>query len=356
MIRNKEYWLDNPVFVLSIGKSGTTLLVSLFDGHSEVVVIPEETDYLDSVVTPLPIISGNPFQNIDKKINCVLDLLTSNTHLSLLNGQNREKSFAQGNIDYTKFDYNRFRKEIRSFLSANSLSVENTYKAIPYAYADVLGWEEGNPYKCWLEKTPYQKYNIENKVEVLETAFPNAKFIHLFRDPRDNFISFSKKNSKKWKVGRFAYEYYISVEILKKNIHKSNHTVLKYEDLVEFPRKSLEKLCDFIKIDFEPTLLKPTKFGNNWYGNSVENVKYRGLSKNSIGKHAEYDIPSKLAKVEQFLWTEMNLLNYEVSYARRRSKLRKFVIGFYSIRNRLNNLFFWVKSILKYSFVIKSRS
>ena len=45
-------WLERPVFVVGYPKSGTTLVVSLLDGHPQLVVFPEETEFMRAIGSP----------------------------------------------------------------------------------------------------------------------------------------------------------------------------------------------------------------------------------------------------------------------------------------------------------------
>ena len=306
-------WLERPVFIISIGKTGTTLLIALFDGHEEMVVIPEETDYFDAVHTPVSLILRSPFLEGPEKIDRITNLWLDSTHIKLLNGTKREKSFARDNLDYTNFDFVKFKGYLKQFMHENKLDHKTVLESIPYSYARTIQ-AKGNV-SCWLEKTPFHEFNVTNKIPFLERIFPQAKFIHLYRHPLDNFIAFNKKDREKWHVMKFVFDLKRSLSITKANLQKDNHILLRYEDLVREPNSTLKLVTEFLDISYSSVLFSPTKNGTSWQGNSVENNQFRGISTSSCNKHLGYENKQELASLEFLLKNEMSFLGYEFNYS-----------------------------------------
>ena len=69
--------------------------------------------------------------------------------------------------------------------------------------------------------------------------------------------------------------------------HKNDKRFLfiKYEDLVENPQKIMNQLSEFLQIEFSETLLKPSVFGQDWYGNSTRVKKKKSIDANEVGKY-----------------------------------------------------------------------
>ena len=87
--------------------------------------------------------------------------------------------------------------------------------------------------------------------------FPNAKFIHITRDYRDNFVSIKNVDfelplpalaAQKW-----VYFYKKILHDSKKNPSAYMH--IRYEDLVSQPEESMKAMCRFAGIDFQPAFL-----------------------------------------------------------------------------------------------------
>jgi Sulfotransferase family len=107
---------------------------------------------------------------------------------------------------------------------------------------------------------------IHINYHAIHHVFPNSKFIHLVRDPRDVAFSAIKLgwDSTYWSAGkrwRCAEEEW---ETLKLNVHPNSRTEIRFEDLVSNPEEELTKLCEFIDVPYSSQLfdyIKNSKYG-----------------------------------------------------------------------------------------------
>lgn len=92
----------------------------------------------------------------------------------------------------------------------------------------------------------------------LYNIFPEAKFIYLTRDYRDNFLSISKFDfeapnvilqSYRWK---YATRKFLS--LAGNNTQQFMH--IRYEDLVSMPENELGSICHFLNVDYHPAMLE----------------------------------------------------------------------------------------------------
>lgn len=90
----------------------------------------------------------------------------------------------------------------------------------------------------------------------LQVIYPDAKYIHIVRDYRDNIISHRKAMLVK-NVADLAYRWLIVNEYIEEAKKKSrgNWFTLKYEDLVNEPIKCLEDVCLFIGLPFDEAMV-----------------------------------------------------------------------------------------------------
>jgi len=106
----------------------------------------------------------------------------------------------------------------------------------------------------WVDDSPL---SILSAAPILE-IIPNAKFIHIYRDPRDVVASYRKQN---WvpKETSEAIDFYRNVidEIIKAKqiIDNSALLELSLEDLVKNPRQKITDICNFIGLPQEESLL-----------------------------------------------------------------------------------------------------
>jgi len=122
------------------------------------------------------------------------------------------------------------------------------------------------------EKTPAHIYHLPTLLD----WFPNAKFVHMFRDPRAIFMSEKTKKAKAEFVNsrirllrqsNLIYEIYMSLSVIThwlrvaqlhhqyQQLYPDNYYLLKFEDLITDPQTHLRELCDFLEIDFTKSML-----------------------------------------------------------------------------------------------------
>jgi hypothetical protein len=125
------------------------------------------------------------------------------------------------------------------------------------------------------EKTPA---NIHHLPMIMEW-FPKAKFIHTLRDPRAVCYSQLKKKlkaphsvSRKLRLLQKTpklYELAVTLSFIMRwlrvcqlhafysEIYAGRYHVLRFEDLLTSPRQTLQRVCDFLNIEFCQAMLNP---------------------------------------------------------------------------------------------------
>jgi hypothetical protein len=116
------------------------------------------------------------------------------------------------------------------------------------------------------EKTPSHIYYVPTLLQ----WFPNSRVIHTFRDPRGIFASelrvrrqypLSFPYKKLSRVGpalfgfvllqvTYAWSRAARLHTRYKRLYPDSYRLLRFEDLVTTPRKSIERLCDFLDVRF----------------------------------------------------------------------------------------------------------
>jgi hypothetical protein len=142
----------------------------------------------------------------------------------------------------------------------------------------------------------------------------------MMRDPRDNFASYRKnqiKTNHDLDIKHFCMRWALSYElgkIAQKRI--KNYHVLRYEDLVSNPRKTLEKVSTWLSIDFNESLLEPTLAGMPWLGNAMRGYEFSGVAKKSIGCYKEMLAKKETQYIEKVLCPYLVQLGYSTDTAR----------------------------------------
>jgi hypothetical protein len=262
------------LFLGGCPKSGTTLLLSLLDGHPRLVVLPEETHFLDK----------RPHYLALDGYQARLRSLLEESGLRLL-AQGQFARFGWSGEapspdlrDYSGFDHQRFTRlaahAVRQPWVNDSLLLSETVRA--YAITRGCNWRG-----CvrWVEKST----SNEACADALFGLFPEAKLLQVVRDPRAVFASRKKRllnlSGCYTKAHRLVRGWnQSSRQIPRLRERRDRYLVVRYEDLIRSPRHSLEGVCRFIGIEFLPELLVPTRAGRRWQGNSSFHNSFNGIS------------------------------------------------------------------------------
>jgi hypothetical protein len=304
------------LFIGGAPKSGTSLLMSLLDNHPQLIVLPEETFYLEDRHKFLAL---NGYE-------ARLSWLLEKTNLRFLAmGRFEPKDGGSTDArDYSGFDYPRFASLAKSLVQQPGMNDSLLFSETVRAYGIVLGadWQH-----CvrWIEKST----SNEVRAEALDELFPEAKVIQVVRDPRAVFTSRKSrlvKNSQRYsKAHRFVREWNRSTqEISRLRRDPSRFLIIRYEDLVKNPRDIMEKVCRFGGFDFNEKILEPTRAGSGWEGNSAFHEAFKGISSASL------DLWKNRLSEDEIWWIElhcrkgMELANYPFQTNARFSLVRWF--------------------------------
>ena len=248
------------LFVGGCPKSGTTLLLSLLDGHPELAVFPRETHFLEAAAE---------HRSLGANYRAQLDRMLARLDPRHHDGLRFEESRPGGrfeNSERNQSDFARFSELADNFIRQpwmnDSLVLSETVRA--YMMTVQRDWRD-----CvhWVEKTPTNVAHIDD----LFRLFPDAKVIHVLRDPRAVFASRCRRLIARYgsytKAHRLLREWNQSTRQLKRFEQRSNHLVVRYEDLVRDSGTVLAKICRFAGIEFIPEMFEPTLAGQPWPGN-----------------------------------------------------------------------------------------
>jgi hypothetical protein len=295
-----------PLFVCGYQKSGTSLIAALLDGHPEVCVFPEETSILRWM-------SGHEFASRREALGFLLE----RTHVERL-GHQVDEDGPEGNRDFRDLDHPRFRTELEERFLAGDGSMRSLLDAVMAAYAGASG-QPGRAY--WVEKTPRNEYHLDT----IDRWYPTARALYMVRDPRDAYVSYSRNREvggATLTLGNFVATWGLSVWNWKRQPEGHRRLLLRYEDLLRDPERELRTICDWLGIEFADQVTRPTKLGRPWYGNSMFDGRFEGVSTRPIGRWRDGLDPEDLEVIEALLGREMAEFGYELS-GRRPTAVRK---------------------------------
>jgi hypothetical protein len=202
-------------FIVGIGRSGTTLLRLMLDSHST-LAIPPETNFADAVVAfeeggvtaAVEAVVGSPFWG-----------------------------------DYN-MSVDEFAQRVRSRELAN---IADLLRVFYEFYAELRGKSR------WGNKTPYHLPSMS----LIKGMVPEAHFVHIVRDGRDVALSMMplwfgpndvRGVARQWSRGLK------SARLQAKSL--PFYLEIRYEDLIRDPGLVLRELCEFLELEWEPSMLE----------------------------------------------------------------------------------------------------
>ncbi|MGL5082238.1 MAG: sulfotransferase family protein [Microcoleaceae cyanobacterium] len=220
-----------PIFIVSSGRSGTTLLRGLLNA-SQQLYIPHESDF---IARTYPLFHQQ--ENFNQEDYKLL------VRIFFRNSQEWGWGMSE--------DY------LISYLErANPQSLSEINSLIYQAYLDQEGFESLR----WGIKMPVLIANLDR----IKTLFPEAKIVHMIRDGRDVTLSYRKVHQTEQGKAKFGPKgvfqgslYWIDglrrVEDFNQHYGKDIYE-LKYEDLLEHTAEELEKLMEFLGLQYDPEI------------------------------------------------------------------------------------------------------
>jgi hypothetical protein len=211
----------NPIFIVGVGRSGTSLLQSMLASHSEVSFLPE-TAFIRRYIVK------NKLQKCIAKLGII----------------NAQKMIKEDKV------LSRINFEIPT-------PSENSCSAADFDYYVSLqqyGMTEGGKIRFG-DKDP----RLIEYLSTLYSYFPNAYVVNIVRDPRDVL---SSKKKAAWSAGRstmfYAFANRVQLRIarnLGSKLFGKRYIEIVYEDLIRDPETQLKSLCFKLELSYEESLL-----------------------------------------------------------------------------------------------------
>ncbi len=268
----------SPVLFCGHRASGGGMYSGIFDFHPELLVFPHESKFFQIFYPFTELMKFSPEEKINQIINKNFEFL-------------RSGFFDVCKADENYFDFKKFI-EIFKLEARKNDNWENYFKSMFIAYSQVTPQKLDN-IKYYIERTSSTEiYGLE-----IIKKFPDVKFIHNIRDPRDNYASIKSRWEKKLKNlsdsdtiealrqtcimrGRLGIDIgFANYKILGKN----KYFFTQYDEMVKNPNLELKKISEFLDIDDGNFNLSPTFCGLKWPGNNMNNKKFDKISSSQSG-------------------------------------------------------------------------
>lgn len=230
-------------FIVGCPRSGTSLLSSMLDSHSEFAVPPESF-----FITKLRRFAQDP--------ELRTDLLT-------------EELLEDERLRTWKLSHDAIRQAVQGTdVSSYQDAVRNLYGT----FAEVCGK------RYYADKTP----QYATQIRLLSELFPEAVFIHLIRDGRNVSLALTSApfGPDTHVDAAFRWQHIVgSARSAGRALGPGSYLELRYESLVRSPRAALTRLCAFVGVEFEEGMLDFRSSAKRWVSRAFSPSAHDSLTK-----------------------------------------------------------------------------
>lgn len=295
---------DSPslIFVTGASRSGTTLMSVVLGKNSQILCM-NETHFFGECWDPRSL--ADDFS--EGSLEHATATLFARLERGILKAQITEED----------------RGKARTFLAglpAQKRNPADVYLAVVTQTAS----DAGKAIPC--EQTPRNIFYARRLLEL----YPSARVVHMIRDPRAVMAS-QKKRWRRRQLAAVKLPFYHTVRVWA-NYHPTTMSQLwrrataqalklqsesherflavRFEDLLREPEPTVRKVCDFLGVTFEPTMLNVGQI-NSSHQSSVGGAR-PGLNKGAIDAWREVLSAGEIAITEQVCSAEMQSCGYNM--------------------------------------------
>ena len=244
--------------------------------------------------------------------------------------------------DYSAISYEAVRQRMVELATEQHRQPGDMLSAAVLAFGQVSG-QLGDQTRRWVEKSPYNEYYTR----LIFEWWPAARCIHILRDPRDNYVSYRRKHPD-WCAEFFAANWKRSTLAGIENRRRygpERYYILRYEDLTRAPEEHLQKLKDFLQIEWDASLVAPTRAGEQWSGNSMFSGaanEFKSISAAPVGRWKEKLSLSEALVIEMRIGELLESCGYQTSALSEANAAQRLAASWrlasWPIRRRLQSL------------------
>lgn len=249
-----------PVFICGAHRSGTTLVRDLLDAHPALAVLPAEGTFFTNLQRPLKRLM--PGQQ--------LAFFGGEWLRRLANPIHQQPYWLLGRSSEEGSPYVTYARCLMAWWPIAGAQIGLTaaswpLAAVALAYAQCGGGlGSDSRLRHWVEKTP----GNERFLSRLRAEYPAARIIHVVRHPFAVFASHAQAaraaGERPVRVGPIAAQLLRSYRVATlqaRHAADAAYLLVRYEDFLESPLRTVERLADFLGIASLPILTQPTAAG-----------------------------------------------------------------------------------------------
>jgi hypothetical protein len=270
-----------PVFVVGMNGSGTSMLTESLGRHPELYAFPGETRMIPYFIDIAP-------------------------QFGDLHDDKNFRRFWRYVISSAP-DFEVYNKH-------QALTMPENWRDFPRSLAGILDTvfrQFAHPHgkTRWCEKSPN---NSEHILRIAE-LFPSSRFVHIIRDGRDCAASTQRRQFRNPELSINRWRKVVA-DAREQGAHMGNRYMeLTYEELTIDPERWMRKICEFLVLDFDIRVLQsamPQSAKKNDY-----QIGYVGKIEPNSKKFLKQFSAPQIQRLEQIAGELLDQLGYETIYA-----------------------------------------
>jgi len=256
-------------------------LRALLDGHPDVLVLPFETHLFDWAK------SGDPVTSLLDRTRLWPTLHRHRPSIS--------RDEVEGVL---KREFGQTREA-----RARLLALVEGWRQLTGACSDTR----------WVEKTPRHLYEATTLLE----WFPeNARILAMRRDPRDVIASALKQKPSRT-IFQMALTGRLAHHVVSEHETDPRFSVITYERLVRDTVGTMQTVCRFLQVPYDPVVATPTVLGAEYSGNSRYDAALKGVSEAAVGRYRDVLSGPRLERAETLLAPALSAGGYAPTHTTR---------------------------------------
>ena len=271
---------NQPIFVAGLDRSGTSLMYAFLSSHPDISMVRRTNmfRYFYGRYGDL----GDP-ENFEQ----CLDKMIHYKRIVKLNP-----------------DPERIRSEFQEG--------EKTYGRLFALFHEHNAKRDGK--NRWGDKSLYIERFFHNIIK----EYPDAKILHMMRDPRDRYASVKNRyENDRGRVGAATGKWWYSAKLANQHMidYPGNYSIVTYEELVKEPEKTLKEVCEFIDVEYSPQMItmrgapKLREMGGN---SSFDRFEPGEISTKSVGRYQSVLTKYETAFIQNYAARFMKKFGYSL--------------------------------------------
>lgn len=270
---------DTPLFIAGPDRSGTTLMYALLASHPDVSMVRRT----------------NMWRYFHGRYGDLAEHDNLERCLDAMVGYRRMR--------HLRPDPGRIRREFRQ-------------GAPTYGRLFAL-FHQHNAERSGASRWGDKSLHTEHYADRVFAEFPDARIVHIVRDPRDRYASVRARHGKQLsRVGPATARWLASTRAARRNQarYPDRYLLVRYEDLVREPEPTMRRICAAAGLDWSPSLLSLSglpehrdRGGNSSFGDLTPGT----ISTRAVGRFRVAVPPADVAFIQLVAGRQMAALGYD---------------------------------------------